>query len=110
MLALAKLFKWIMEQEIIPMIWRESRTVLLHKGGDREVLDNYRRITITSNVGKLFTRIIGMRMEQDVEERGLLGEIQHAFRRGRRGTDALFVLTHIMEKYRLKNKELVLGL
>jgi len=105
--AICKLFNWVLKKEVIPKIWRESRTVLLHKGGDRELLDNYRGITINSNLGKLFTRIIGRRLEDDVEERGLLGEIQHAFRRGRRGTDALFVLTHIMDRYKREGKELI---
>ena len=33
--------------------------VLLHKGGEKRVLDNYRDIAITSNFGKVLARLIG---------------------------------------------------
>ena len=37
-----------------------------HKGkGDKEILDNKRGITLTSNVGKLFERVINNRTKKE---------------------------------------------
>ncbi len=65
-----------------------------------ELLNNYRGITINSNVGKLLTRMLTIRLELDVEERDILGKMQHGFRKGWRSTDAAFTLTHLTNKYK----------
>ena len=49
----------VKDTEYIPNMWKRSYTKLLHKGGDDTDLDNYRGIAVTSNVGKLFSKIIG---------------------------------------------------
>ena len=82
---------------------------MLFKGGDKGLLDNYRGISITSNVGKLYTRLLGRRLEADVEERNLLGDIQFGFRRDKRTTDAIFILTQIIEHRRKKGKKTALA-
>ena len=48
-------------------------------------------------------------MEEDVENRGFLGKVQHGFRKGKRATDAVFTLTQIIEKYKKKKKSLALA-
>ena len=48
--------------EYVPKRWKESRMVLLFKGGEEGMLDNYRGISINSNVGKIFTRIMERRL------------------------------------------------
>ena len=69
----------------------------MHKGGSKRELDNYRTIAIGSNIGRLFARIIKNRLQMVVETRGLLGEMQYGFRRGRSTTDGLFILSQIIE-------------
>ena len=73
------------------------------------MLDNYRGIAVTSNVGKLFTRILANRLESDVEQRGLLGNIQYGFRKGKRSTDAVFILSQIIEQRRKAGKKLAVA-
>jgi hypothetical protein len=86
---------------------------LIHKAGQEDDLDNYRGITINSNIGKLFARIIGKRMEEDVELRGLLGQMQHGFRKGWRATDAVFTLLQVIEmakkSHRTKDRHLCMA-
>jgi hypothetical protein len=106
---LTEVFNIVREAEYTPPSWRDAKMTMLPKGGDKELLDNYRGITVNSNVGKLFTRILTRRMEQDVEERGLLGKIQHGFRKGWRSTDAAFTLTHIINKYQREKGKLAIA-
>jgi hypothetical protein len=94
---LAKVFNIAIGEENIPAIWREAQVVLLHKGGETDNLDNYRGISVNSNMGKVFTKIMANRLGEDVESRGLLGEIQYGFRKGRSTEDAIYVLTQAIE-------------
>ncbi len=48
-------------------------------------------------MGKLFTTLVANMMDRDAEARNLLGQMQHGFRKGWRSTDALFMLTQIIE-------------
>ena len=101
---LVMLFNKVQESKYIPRAWRESRMEMLHKGGNETELDNYRGINIASNVGKLFSRIYSERLPEDVESRGLLGEMQFGFRKGRSTLDAVFVLTQMLEKQKKAGK------
>ena len=92
------LFDAIIETEWIPPTWREERVTLLHKGGSKRSLDNYRTISIGSNFGKLFTRILQTRMQTLAESAGWLGDMQNGFRKGRSTMDSLFILTQVMEQ------------
>ena len=84
------------------------KITFIYKGkGDKKLLDNYRGISIGSNVGKLFSRIIQGRIEKFVEEKGLLGEIQNAFRRDRRGTD--YILSQLIDMSKKGGKKLFLA-
>ncbi|KAK6750035.1 hypothetical protein RB195_002186 [Necator americanus] len=47
-----------LQKERIPDQWKTSRTVLIHKKGDREDLRNYRPICLLSVLYKVFTKII----------------------------------------------------
>ena len=57
-------------------------------------------------MSKVFTNIIRERLEEDVEIRKLLGQMQHGFRKGYRCMDALFILTHLIESQKKKRKNM----
>ena len=69
---------------------------MIHKGGDAKELDNYRGIAISSNISKIFTKLYANRLERHVESRGLLGEMQFGFRKGRSCLDAVFLLAQLV--------------
>ena len=106
---LVVIFNKAIESRKVATSWKRSYTQLLHKGGDKGDLDNYRGIAVTSNVGKVFTKVLGRRLEESVEDRGLLGNIQFGFRRGKRATDALFILTQVMEMRKKAGKKIALA-
>ncbi|KAK6764042.1 hypothetical protein RB195_024393 [Necator americanus] len=54
-----------LQKERIPDQWKTSRTVLIHKKGDRENLRNYRPICLLSEA---FTKIILTRISRTLDE------------------------------------------
>ncbi|KAK6729601.1 hypothetical protein RB195_006570 [Necator americanus] len=57
-----------LQKERIPDQWKTSRTVLIHKKGDREDLRNYRPICLLSVLYKIFTKIILTRISRTLDE------------------------------------------
>ena len=56
--ALKKLFNHIFNDGKFPSCWNESYIVLLHKKGSKNDPANYRGISLTSCLGKLFNKVI----------------------------------------------------
>src|SRR5713101_1902151 len=52
---------------------------------------------VSSVLYRLFTKVIGNRVQQWIEQEGILAEMQNGFRPGRRGEDNLFILTSAIE-------------
>ena len=84
----------------IPLQWKESRVVLVHKGGDMSELKNYRPIAIINVIRKLCMIIVRDRVNRWVEESGMLGDVQGGFRKGRRTEDNLFIVERLIEMTR----------
>ena len=57
-----------LQKERIPDQWKNSRTVILHKKGDRDDLRNYHPISLLSVLYKLFTKIILARISRTLDE------------------------------------------
>ncbi|KAK6740406.1 hypothetical protein RB195_008706 [Necator americanus] len=57
-----------LQKERIPDQWKTSRTVLIHKKGDREELRNYRPICLLSVLYKVFTKIILTRISRTLDK------------------------------------------
>ena len=91
-------------QEIIPDDWKEGKVTLIDKASSKKGnLNTYRPITITPVFYRLFTRIFAERIQEWMEDKACLSEMQNGFRKGRRGDDSLFILTSAIELSR-KNK------
>ena len=69
-------------------------------------LNNYRAISLTSNVGKLFSRILSTRLTAFAEKKGLLPESQSAFRRGRGCEDNIFIVNSLIDQSKQTRKPL----
>ena len=104
--ALVEVFNDMIEEEWTPREWAEERVTMLHKGGDKKDLNNYRGIAIGSNVGKVFARIINSRIYEMAEEQGWLGEMQAGFRKDRSTKDNIFLLGHLAEKAQQRGERL----
>lgn len=101
---LYRLFKKCWNEKVIPEEWKEGIIVPLYKKGDRRVCSNYRGITLTSQVGKLYERVMELKIRSHIEVN--LKEEQYGFRRGRSTVDLIFSIKQLMEKYYEYGKEL----
>ncbi len=73
---LAKIFNQILDTGLTPKQLHSSEIILLHKKGDKRELNNYRPISLTSNINKVFLKVIKARFykaldfEQPKEQAG----------------------------------------
>ena len=65
--------------ETIPDEWRQGLIKPIHKSGPLNNIDNYRGITLTSKVYKLYTKIIENVIMNHLEGHAVLHENQGGF-------------------------------
>ena len=95
----------IWDGDELPKDWRTGIIVPLFKKGDPNEAKNYRGITLLSTAYKIYTEVIRKRLEKEVEEKMLLPEGQAGFRKGRSTLDNIFILNHIVQRAKRKNKK-----
>ena len=74
-----KLFNQIFDDGNFLSCWNESYTVLIHKKGSKNDPANYRGISLTSCLGKLFNKVINARLLKYIDSRNLISENQIGF-------------------------------
>ena len=104
---LEKLFNFIFENGKFPNIWNESLLVPLHKKGNKIDPSNYRCISISSNLGKVFNRVIHTRLLQFIEKSKIISKNQICFMEKSRTADYVFLLNSIIDSYKQKKKKRV---
>ena len=102
---LTVLYNKILQYGVFPNGWNKGRISLIHKRGSRELLGNYRPLTVIIAFSGLYSRLLNERLIQVVETHNLLGEIQNGFRRGRCGADNNFILDTILWKNSAKKSK-----
>ena len=99
----------IYETETIPQSWQEGEIIRLYKGkGKKGKCSNERGITLSSNAGKLFERIINNRITQKIQ----ITEVQAGGQKGKSTTDHLTIINNLIKqtKRKRKDKELYIAL
>ena len=101
----AVLFNKIKSSGSLPNGWNRGRITLVHKYGLREILGNYRPITVLISLSGLYSKVLNDRLTQVVEKHNLLGEIQNGFRKNRGGPDNSFILNTILWKAKSRKEK-----
>ena len=78
-----KLRRYSIDKGSIPDIFKQATTIPIHKGGNRAVPKNYRPISLTSHIMKVFDRVVRARLVNYMETNNLMNNSQHGFRQGR---------------------------
>ena len=81
--ALEKIFTRSLAYGEIPNDWKIANVVPIFKKGKKEEPANYRPVSLTSVVGKIFERIMKREITEHLEKNGLFSHAQHGFRSGR---------------------------
>ena len=72
-----------LDNSVTPEILKLSFVIPIHKGGNRGSPANYRPVSLTSHLIKMFEKIIRKRIVEYMDERKLFNHTQHGFRAGR---------------------------
>ena len=107
---LIKLFNLIFMKGTFPKAWNESFITLTHKKGNKSNNSNYRGISITSNLGKLFNKIIHARLLKFIGSNNLMCENQIGFKENCRTADCIFSLKSLVDHYTAKKRRYLLPL
>lgn len=96
---LLRLFNTVFLSGIYPEKWSEGYLIPIFKSENPLYPQNYRGITITNNIGKLFNTILNNRLDKFLFENDIIHESQIGFCKKSRTSDHLFVLRCLIEKY-----------
>ena len=86
----------IYDTGIYPENWSTGVIVPIYKKGDKDNLANFRGITPTCAMSKLFTFMLNRRINKWAEEFNILSHAQFAYKLGYSTTDAIFVLHAVL--------------
>ena len=100
------LFNKMLKSGIFPTSWNYGLIKLINKGGDIDDPNNYRGITLTSCLGKLFCLILYNCLIPTLENNNVYCKEQAGFRQDYRTPDHIFLLRSIIKKYTTKNNKL----
>jgi len=97
--SLHKIFNACLTYDRYPESWSVGYITPIHKGNDASNPNNYRGITITNTLGKLFNKIIDIRLDKFLEKHKIIHDCQIGFTKKARTSDHMFILKTIIDKY-----------
>ena len=104
---IVKLLKLILQSEKYPLKWTRNLLVTLHKGGPTDEPNNYRGISVSSCLSKLFSTVLYFRILEVNENFSLISNNQIGFLKEYRTADhVLFIDTVINEIVHRQRKHL----
>ena len=106
LISMKSIFNRILRSGDYPSAWAASIIHPIYKSGNKDDPSNYRGISLISCFGKLFTRILGNRIRKWAKDLNVLPKEQFGFQKGKRTTDAIFILNSLAEHQIFKKKKL----
>ena len=88
------LFENSTKSSYYPDIWKKSNIIPVHKKNDKQLVNNYRPISLLPIFGKIFEKIIFNRIYNFISEENLLNHNQSGFRPSNSCVNQLLSTTH----------------
>ena len=79
---LAQIFKLCIRKDTYPKSLKCAQVVPIHKGGQKDLCNNYRPISLLSPINKIFEKLLYSRLYSYIEQHNVLSEHQCGFRSG----------------------------
>ena len=73
------LFKQSLVERVVPKDWLRASITAIHKKGAKDIMSNYRPVSLTSVLCKIFESIIRESVIEHMVRNGLIAEEQHGF-------------------------------
>ena len=77
---LTALFNLINQTGDVPVCFRTARVKMLHKKGEKSDMLNYRPLSMSNHIGKIWERLVNCTLIDHLELNNLLSNNQHGFR------------------------------
>ena len=104
---LAELIVIMWRKEAIPQEFKDSTIIHLFKRkGNPQVCDIYRGISLLSVAGQILARVLLNRLNEHLEQSGLLPESQCGYRKDRGTIDMIFTARQLQTKCQEQNVDL----
>ena len=100
------IFNGIFNSRVFPEHWSKGIIISVYKKGDQTLADNYRAITLSSCMSKLFTSILNNRIYSWAEEHDKLLDAQFGFRKNCSTVDAILILQNLIQSVLNEKKRL----
>ena len=92
------IFKNCLESSTFPAIWKKGNVIPVHKKGDKQILSNYRPISLLPIFSKIFERIIFDTIFKFIDQNDFFNPNQSGFRPGDSCIHQLISITHDIHK------------
>ena len=93
-LVLTVLFQQLYDSGTTLQDWRDANVAPIFKKGNRHMAENYRPVSLTAVISKIYEHILCSSIMGHLEECGILTDDQHGFSRGRSTETQLLAATH----------------
>ena len=94
---LSVVFRRLVRLGSFPACWRQANITPIPKGPPSSSVANYRPISITSVLSKVFERRVSVRLGRFMERSGVLPTTQFAYRKGLGTCEALLCVSHTLQ-------------
>ena len=95
---LSAVFRKLVREGSFPQCWRKGHITPIPKGGPSSRVEDYRPITITPVLSKVFEKLVSFRLGRFAEQAGILPPGQFAYRKSLGCCDALLSLVSPLQK------------
>ena len=92
------IFRNCLETESFPKEWKKANIIPVHKKGDKQLITNYRPVSLLPICGKVFEKIIFNSLFVYLNNNNLLNSNQSGFRPGDSCVNQLISITHDIYK------------
>jgi len=106
---MAAIFSKCLRTGKVPAEWKESTTVLVYKAGPRENPSNWRPLSLSNTIAKLYAAIIADRITRWAEDNGHLSPEQKGFTNHDGCLEHNFILQTAIDDARREGKELLIA-
>ena len=79
--SLLKIFNLSLKTGIFPDDWKLAKVTLIYKSEDKTLCENYRPISVISNVAKIFEKLVCKQLNTFLENNSIIAKNQLGFRR-----------------------------